>query len=88
MVRSDDDDKIETSKILEESGTIQVPIQDPHISITKGRPKTDDKGKGNISSTGRFRSFIEVSSQKKRKCHLCNVSGHNKRTCPEKATKI
>ncbi|KAI3864284.1 hypothetical protein MKX03_006117 [Papaver bracteatum] len=61
-------------------------VENPNISQTKGRPPKDDKGKGKVSSTGRLLAGIESStSNKKRKCSVCQDTTHDKRNCPKKA---
>ncbi|KAI8524109.1 hypothetical protein RHMOL_Rhmol13G0124100 [Rhododendron molle] len=61
----------------------QVLLLDPNISQTKGRKK-DVKGKDATIHSGRLKSGIELTlNKKKRKCNLCKGIGHDKRTCPE-----
>ncbi|KAH7849128.1 hypothetical protein Vadar_013361 [Vaccinium darrowii] len=69
----DDLQSIEPSQIL---------LLDPNISQTKGRKK-DAKGKDASIHSVRLKSGIELAlHKKKRKCHLCQNLGHDKRTCP------
>lgn len=57
----------------------KVLVQDPHTTQTKGRPK---EGKGCISSKGRLKSSIEMSSScNTKKCIVCKVPGSNRRNC-------
>ncbi|OVA14987.1 zinc finger protein [Macleaya cordata] len=64
----------EISTLQEDIGAeklCQIFVQDPRILKIKGRPKKDN-GKGKISSTGRLKSSIELSSsQRQRKCTIC-----------------
>ncbi|OVA05975.1 hypothetical protein BVC80_1707g80 [Macleaya cordata] len=60
-------------------------LSDPHISLTKGRPK-GDKGKDKTSNTGRLKSGLELSENRKkpRLCKRCTGLGHDSRNCPKK----
>ncbi|KAF9617735.1 hypothetical protein IFM89_038277 [Coptis chinensis] len=57
---------IEAQKSQEDATTsCQIPILDPNISITVGRPK-DGK-----SIHGRWKNPVEIAVTKKRKCSQC-----------------
>ncbi|KAF9587926.1 hypothetical protein IFM89_006180 [Coptis chinensis] len=60
-----------------------MPILDPVISETKGRPKGGTR-KEKANSNERWKPAIEIASnKKKRKCVLCKSTEHDRRRCPK-----